>query len=79
MQNEIDAPLGQRVGLSDIDIKKINSMYSDECNVHFINVFEQHEIQEELQQEVSPPRPYKGNYIAAVIKWVEDIFTFSFW
>lgn len=67
------------MGLSEKDVQKVNLMYADQCNNETSNVIEMHEVQQELQLELAPPRPFKGNYISSIIKWVEDFFTFSFW
>lgn len=80
MQQETVQPLGQRVGLSEKDVQKVNLMYADECNNDTASVYELYEIQQQLQQElIAPPRPYKANYLSALIKWVEDFFSFNLW
>lgn len=62
--------LGQRNGLSEKDITKINSMYSEECNNDTVSVLEMHQQMIQQQQEVAP---VQVNYIDSIIKWFESL------
>lgn len=61
------------MGLSDKDVEKVNSMYTESCNNDTSNIIQMYENQQELLQEiVVPPRPNKGNFISSIIQWIED-------
>lgn len=77
-KQEIPAPLGQRLGLSDKDVEKVNLMYSESCNNDTSSVLQMHEIQQELIQEtIVPPRPNKGTYVLSVIQWIENFLSLN--
>lgn len=69
--------LGQRLGLSEKDILKINSMYSDKCNNETINILEVYDMMQLQQQEVVPVQ-FPTNYFDTLIKWFEGLFSLDF-
>lgn len=70
--------LGQRDGLSEKDILKINSMYNAECNNSTVNVVEIHQQMQSQTPEVVP-NTVTENYLSTIIKWFESIFGFNLW
>lgn len=66
--------LGQRTGLSEKDIQKINSMYRVECNNDTINIPHMHVQMQQQQQEVSPISAQE-NFVDAIFKWFESFFS----
>ncbi|XP_031632219.1 zinc metalloproteinase nas-13-like isoform X2 [Contarinia nasturtii] len=70
--------LGQRDGLSEKDIQKINSMYKADCNTDTLSVLDVHMQQQQQQQEVIP-NPVQENYFDTLIKWFESFFGLNLW
>ncbi|XP_055305146.1 hatching enzyme 1.2-like isoform X2 [Sitodiplosis mosellana] len=71
--------LGQRIGLSEGDIQKINTMYNSSCNNNALSTIELHlQMQQQQQQEVTPT-PVGQHFLETVIKWFESIFGLSLW
>lgn len=70
--------LGQRFGLSEKDVLKINSMYADRCNNHTVNAIDVHQQMQQQQQEIVPSS-VSENYLDTVIKWFESIFGLDTW
>lgn len=66
--------LGQRVGLSEKDIQKINAMYSDQCNDNVVNVAEVYEQMQQQQTEITP-KPMPEDTLDEIIKWFGDLFS----
>lgn len=64
--------------MSDKDVEKVNSMYTESCNNDTSSVVQMHENQQELLQEtVVPPRPNKGTFISNIIQWIEDFLSLN--
>lgn len=71
--------LGQRVGLSDKDILKINAMYSNKCNNHTINVVDEYvQMQQQQQQQEVSSKPFPENYVDSLIHWFESLVSLDF-
>lgn len=67
--------LGQREGLSEKDILKINSMYASNCNNSTVNTVEIHQQMQLIQQEVAPnTNSGSEDILTTIIRWFESIF-----
>lgn len=67
--------LGQREGLSEKDILKINSMYASDCNNSTVDTVEIHQQMQLIQQEVAPnTNSGSDNILTTIIRWLESIF-----
>lgn len=63
-----DAKLGQRVGLSEKDVMKLNLMYEDTCNTDESNVLEMFEI-----NQIDPDDRFQFNQVVQpVMNWFKD-------
>lgn len=61
---DTNAKLGQRIGLSDRDVRKLNLMYEDTCNTDSTNVLENFEVE--------PEDPDNRDPLTTIMKWVQD-------
>lgn len=68
--------LGQRTGLSEKDIRKINAMYRADCNNDTINIVDMHVQMQQQQQEVFTISAQE-NFFDAIFKWFENIFSLN--
>lgn len=66
--------IGQRLGLSEKDIQKINAMYSDQCNADVVNVVDVYEQTQQQNTEVPKPSP-DTDYIDTILNWFGDLFS----
>lgn len=68
--------MGQRIGLSEKDVQKINFMYFDECNKNTVDAIEVYEQMLQQQMELAPAE-MPDDYWDTVITWFEDLFSFD--